>query len=222
VNGNAEATIALVRVDDPRPYGIATVESNGRISKFVEKSPVLKGPAWINAGIYVLDPNIITQIKAGKFVSLEREIFPGIAANKKMLGLKHHGYWYDIGNTFDYIRANMELLKKHEYSQPSKMHKTVKQPSYIGKNCRIDSNARLGPRVILSDSVHIGDNTQLSECIIFEKTRVGAHCHIQGCVIGENVVIGNGTKINHGSIVAGQIKIPENSVVKPGSSILNW
>ena len=56
---NAAATIALYRVEDPSRYGTVKLTENNQITQFVEKAPREKAPSnLINAGVYVLDPEI--------------------------------------------------------------------------------------------------------------------------------------------------------------------
>src|SRR5229473_382562 len=101
----AEATVALVSVEDPRPSGLATLDSNDRITRFEEKTRAKQGHWWINAGVYLLNPGVVAMIPNGGPVSLEREIFPILASQGKMSGWKHGGFWYDIGKISDYVPA---------------------------------------------------------------------------------------------------------------------
>ncbi|MBK8303528.1 MAG: nucleotidyltransferase family protein [Chloracidobacterium sp.] len=63
----AQATIALVRVDDPARYGLAEAGSDGRVVKFIEKPKAGEADAFeintINAGIYILEPTIMDLIQ---------------------------------------------------------------------------------------------------------------------------------------------------------------
>src|SRR5207253_4653722 len=93
----AEATIALVSVEDPRPFGLATLDTNDRIIGFEEKSETNRGSGWINGGVYVLNPKVVGTIPNGRPVSLEREVFPILVRQGKVRGWKHAGCWYDIG-----------------------------------------------------------------------------------------------------------------------------
>ncbi len=88
----AEATVAVVSVEDPRPFGLATLDSNDRITRFEEKSGIRQGHGWINAGVYALNPSVVAMIPHGRAVSLEREIFPILAGRLKMKGWRHTGF----------------------------------------------------------------------------------------------------------------------------------
>jgi mannose-1-phosphate guanylyltransferase len=99
----ATATIALCKVEDPTRYGVAEMAANNRITRFVEKPAKGEAPTnLINAGIYVLNPEIFQYIPKGKKVSMEREIFPKLAEQGKLYGYTIHGLWIDIGKPGEY------------------------------------------------------------------------------------------------------------------------
>lgn len=90
-----EALIALRRVADPSRYG--TVELDGdKIRRFREKSPEVRGPAPINAGVYVLRSSILDRIGALP-CSIEHDIFPRLAAAGRLAGAVRDDYFVDIG-----------------------------------------------------------------------------------------------------------------------------
>jgi mannose-1-phosphate guanylyltransferase len=62
----------------------------------------------INAGIYVLNGEVLNRIPL-KPTSIEREVFPHIAADNKLYAYTLNGYWMDVGQPRDYLRG----LKLH-------------------------------------------------------------------------------------------------------------
>jgi len=222
----AEATVALVSVTDPRPFGLATLDSDNRIIRFVEKSGSVQGRGWINAGVYVLNPGVVAMIPSGRPVSLEREIFPILAGQGKMSGWKHEGFWYDIGKIPDYVTANRELLRRAEYRKPedsdwNRRSVEVTQPSFVGKDCVLGGGARIGPNAILSERVNVGRGATVRQTIVFEQTTLSENCIIEDAIVGEGVTVGRDAKIERGSIIAGQVFIPDGAVIRPGSIVLN-
>jgi mannose-1-phosphate guanylyltransferase len=220
----AEATIALVSVPDPSPYGSVLTDSNGVVKKFEEKSGVLSATSLVNAGVYVLSPSVVGSIPVGQSVSLERDVFPKLVANGGMQAWNHDGFWYDIGRVSEYVRANKELLAKQELkagelgdNKQNGSH--IVQPVYLGTNARLGLGARVGPLTILSCNVTVGDGAIVRNSIVFEETTIGEKTIVEDAVIGEKVVIGSGSRIGSGSIIAGQLSIPVGSVVPPGSVI---
>ena len=92
---NALATIALTTVDEPSHYGVARLDGS-RIIEFVEK-PVNPPSNLINAGFYILEPEVIDTIPDG-FAMLERDVFPKLAQLGRLRGFPFAGQWFDIGN----------------------------------------------------------------------------------------------------------------------------
>ena len=220
----ADATIALVSVPDPSPYGSVLTYSNGTVKKFEEKLAAHSAASHVNAGVYVLNPRVVDSIPEDRPVSLEKEVFPKLVRNGRMQGWIHNGFWYDIGRVSDYVRANRELLEKQEpkaaVPNATKNGWEILKPSFLGTQTRLGVGAKVGPLSILSENVSVGDEAIVRNSIIFEETSIGEKAIVEDSVIGERVIIGNGSKIGHGSIIAGQSVIPGGSVVSPNSTIL--
>jgi len=62
------------------------------------------GPGWINAGIYLMEREIISEIQDKRFVSLEKEIFPSMIG-KDFYGFMNDGHFLDIGTPYDFAKA---------------------------------------------------------------------------------------------------------------------
>ncbi len=220
----ADATIALVSVPDPSPYGSVATDSNGIVTKFEEKSGVLSATSQVNAGVYVLSPRVVGSIPVGQSVSLERDVFPKLVRNGRVQAWIHRGFWYDIGRVSEYVRANKELLQKQE-PKASELDKSqngrhIIQPTYLGTKARLGVGTKVGPLTILGGNVTVGDEAIVRNSIVFEETTIGEKTIVEDAVIGERVVIGRGSRIGRGSIIAGQLSIPAGSVVSPNSVIL--
>jgi mannose-1-phosphate guanylyltransferase len=100
----ALATIALTTVEDPSAYGVARLDGN-HVMEFVEKPRKGKSPSnLINAGFYILENEVLNLIPDG-FCSLEKDIFPKLAAQGRLFGFPFSGQWFDTGNLERYERA---------------------------------------------------------------------------------------------------------------------
>ena len=222
----ANATVSLVTVPDPKPYGSVTIDSRGRITSFEEKTRGVTGPHLVNAGAYILDPAIIERIPAARQISLEKTIFPELARQGNMWGWRHEGYWYDIGRVPNYVHANRELLERFHggpswRSEGFRQDGFVRQPSYLGEGSTFQKGAQLGPGAILSRGVVIGEGAVVKESIIFENTTVGRECLVDGALIGERVTVEARARVGRGAIIAGEVNIPAGSTIKQNAVILN-
>jgi len=106
-DAGAEALIALHRVPDAARYG--SVELNGdRIIRFLEKSQTA-GSGLISAGIYVLRAAVLDRIRALP-CSIETDVFPILAAERRLYGRVCEGYFIDIGLPETLLQARRELV----------------------------------------------------------------------------------------------------------------
>ena len=195
---------------------------DNRITQFVEKPEIGKAPSiLINAGIYVLSPEIFNYIPKGKKVSMEREIFPKLAQRGKLYGHKIKGLWIDIGKPEEYLQTNKIILdsitKKQKPKNTSK-YKT-KIPIALDKNVSIGEKSIIGPYGILGRNVTIGKNVQISNTVIFPDTKIDDNSSINGAVIGEAATIGKNVKISKGCIVGDQAKIKDNISLSKGTVV---
>ncbi len=86
------ATMALTTVEDPSKYGVARLKGS-RILGFEEKPEPGKEPSrLINAGTYVLDPEIFDRLDSD---SLE-DVFEQLASERSLAGYIYGGGWMDI------------------------------------------------------------------------------------------------------------------------------
>ena len=110
----AKASIYLTPVENPTAYGLVELEADGRVRRFLEK------PGWdevttntINAGVYVLERELLDWIPKGQVYSMEREFFPLLLERGvPFFGHVADGYWLDIGTTAKYLQAHQDLLAR--------------------------------------------------------------------------------------------------------------
>ncbi len=107
----AQATLHLTAVEDPSRFGVVPTDDRGRVIEFLEKPEPGTAPTnLINAGMYVLEPGVVTRIPSGRRVSVERETFPALAGEGAVYALATEAYWLDTGTPAAYLRANADLI----------------------------------------------------------------------------------------------------------------
>jgi NDP-sugar pyrophosphorylase family protein len=100
----ALGAVALYRVEDAASRGRVETGAGDRITRFVEKDPAFRGPAWVNGGLYALSSRVWDALPAGPS-SLERDVLPRLAADGRLTGLATEGEFYDIGTPEEWERA---------------------------------------------------------------------------------------------------------------------
>lgn len=218
LNSNKEqrtaATICLHRVEDPSRYGVAELGDNNRIMRFIEKPTPKEAPTnLINAGIYVLTPEVFDYIPKGKRVSLERDVFPLLAKNRKLYGHIHDGLWSDTGKPEDYLKVNKILLNSPQHSK--QIHQLygkgkIKEPVAVDEEVDFGEGSLIGPYVVLGKNVIIGRNVRIKDSVIFSNVEVHDGSIIEGAIIGENAIVGKKVRIRKGCIIGDNVKVRDN------------
>ncbi|TAK94650.1 MAG: mannose-1-phosphate guanyltransferase, partial [Verrucomicrobia bacterium] len=104
----ALAAMALRRVDDAGRYGSVRLDGE-HVVAFEEKGRT--GAGLINGGIYCLRRDALAHLPESAS-SLERDLFPRLAAARQLCARAFDGYFIDIGIPADLARANEELPKR--------------------------------------------------------------------------------------------------------------
>jgi len=218
---NALATIALCCVEDPCSFGV--VEINGEnIKRFVEKPKRGEAPSnLINAGAYVLSPEVFSYIPEGRAVSIEREVFPKLAEENRLFGSQIRGLWMDIGKTNEYLQANKTVLD--HIAADLKMPKTaggkVTAPVAIDRGVCFGEGCVVGPYAIIGKNVKVGRNVTIVDSVVFPGAEIGDEVSLHGAVIGEGARIGKHANIGKGCIIADQVKVKEKVHLRDATSI---
>lgn len=102
-----EMTVGIKTSDFQVPYGI--VRLHGKEILGIEEKPVQH--FFVNAGIYVVNPEIIELIPEDRTFDMTELIQKAVDRNAKVGGFPLHEYWLDIGSKKDYEKAKAETAK---------------------------------------------------------------------------------------------------------------
>lgn len=99
----ARATLWLVRADDCSRFGSVEIGPNGAVLAFREKVTG-RSPGMINAGVYLLEREVVSIVPEGREVSLEAEFFPTLIGHGLYAAVGDHPF-LDIGTPEAYASA---------------------------------------------------------------------------------------------------------------------
>ncbi|HUU08313.1 MAG TPA: NDP-sugar synthase [Dehalococcoidales bacterium] len=212
----AKVTIALTPVDDPTSYGLVETDDENRVTLFLEKPrPDQITTNLINAGIYVIEADVLARIPPRTSFSFERELFPQLLEQgEPVYAYPSSGYWIDIGTPQKYLQLNQDLLAGKARSQNYGLtphievllgDKTslnpraqIKGPTVIGSGCTIQEDALIEQSVIWQQ-VKIGRRAKVKNSIVANHCQLKDDCIIQDSVLGDNVTVTRGAKLAPGS-----------------------
>ena len=108
-HARAPMSLAVCSVPDVSRYG--ALELNGdRIQSFLEKGRA--GPGFINAGVYLLAPEILQQIPADEPFSFEQQLLVPRVQEIRTVAFLTDGLFIDIGVPEDYAHAQQLFTGK--------------------------------------------------------------------------------------------------------------
>jgi NDP-sugar pyrophosphorylase family protein len=221
------ATIAVTPVDDPTRYGLVETESDGRIRRFVEKPPPEQITTnLVNAGIYVIEADLLRRIPADRPVSIEREFFPALVADGvPCFGVALGGYWRDIGTPAAYRDAQSDLLQGRAVTAlaPGGARRDgcwigpgarldpaaiLHGPALVGAGVAVEAGAVVGPLSVLGDGCRIGAGAQVAGAVLWERVAVEPEAAVLDSIVGADVRIGAGSRVGPGIVLESGRVVP--------------
>jgi NDP-sugar pyrophosphorylase family protein len=221
---NAKITIMLAPVDDPSRFGLVETGTNGEVLRFLEKpsADVVAGlkSKNINAGLYVLEPDVLDLIPDGENRSFEYDVFPAAIANE--LPFYSHvmagAYWRDVGTPASYLAAHQDLLagrvrrfvELEETLSDIATTADIDDVSVIGEGCVIKPHAKIANSVI-GPGVHIDEKASIVNSVVWAHTRISSAADLDGAVVGKSCYIGRNCVVGPGAVLGDKTSLPDYS-----------
>ena len=219
MNG-AKATMALWEVDDPSPFGIVGLSTSqdgeidgnlreGFIRRFKEKpTPEEAFSNVINAGLYILEPEVMELVPEGEKYDFSKNLFPRLLEmGWPMYAQAINGVWFDVGSPQELIRAQNVLIERSE-ELPFPMAKGAisENGSFIDISADVHQTATVTGSVISKGAI-VGENAALNHCVLMNGARVGDGAELQNCILSPN------SKVDS-NVVANDVILGDHDVLK--------
>ncbi|MGH2368419.1 MAG: sugar phosphate nucleotidyltransferase, partial [Chloroflexota bacterium] len=232
------ATLTLYRVPSPLEYGVVILDHDGKVVRFLEK------PSWgevfsdtVNTGIYVLDPAIFGYVPRGVLVDWSNDVFPQLLRNADpMFGFVAGGYWCDVGNISEYVRANADMLHGNvDLTLPGRQlpgrvwvagagkegdasvdpSARLYGPVFLGKGVEVRANAVIHGPTVIGDYTIVEERATIDRSVIWPNSYVGENTDLHGALIGKQSSLKAGTVIFEGAVVGDNCTVGEGAIIRP-------
>lgn len=231
----AVMTIALREVENVEGFGIADIDKDMRISRFVEKPSPKEAPSDLaNTGLYMVSPEIkkIFKEKGVKQIIKERhrldfgyDFIPYlISTGRPVYGYTLKGSWFDVGTPKRYLEAMKDMLygkfasltdfggrldeEQRVWVQGESSDSMKRRQEIIRKITK--GTIEVEGAVLIGRHCEIGDGVRIVNSCIDNYTKVGNGAEIEESAIMDRVIIGDKAQIKE-SIVGRHVKIASNS-----------
>jgi glucose-1-phosphate thymidylyltransferase len=181
--------IVLKQVPNPSSFGVAVLNSEGRIDRLIEK-PADPPSDLALVGIYMFDPNIFKAVHAIKpSMRGEYEITDAIQwlieQGYTVYPHVHQGWWIDTGKPGDMLDANgyvLEELKPNIAPDAQIINSEVDGRVTVEAGAVIENSVVRGPTII-------GEGTRIVNSFVGPFTSIYHHTTVQDCEIERCIIL---------------------------------
>jgi mannose-1-phosphate guanylyltransferase len=230
----AQATLALIGVDDPSAYGLVRRREDLSVRQFVEKPNLDEiDTHLINAGAYILQRSVLDDMApAGSRLSIEREVFPRLVDNG-LYGYEASGYWMDIGTPQRYLQATWDILEgavrtsvgdgiaaaRGILCPDTHPGSAVHGPAVVGAGCRIDPTATITGRSVLGAGVTVGPGAHVDGSVVLDGASIGLHSRVIRSIVGPGAQISDHCRIENAAMVGEDVRLGAGNTLTAGVRI---
>jgi mannose-1-phosphate guanylyltransferase len=231
-----KATILLTPVEDPTRYGLVRADGDGRVLSFLEKPrPEEIDTNLINAGMYVLEPDVLELIPPGRACSIEREVFPRLVEQGAVFGTALPGYWLDVGTPDAYLQAHRDVLERNfrtelgdalgsDYTLVAADARVspearVVPPVYVGAGATIAAGARIGSLTVIGAGATVSEGATVESSVVGAGAAVGANTHVFGSIVGERAEVGADCEVRGLAVVGPGAKVGDRNMLDHGMRV---
>lgn len=221
-----EGTILVTKVEDPSKYGVVVNKGDTtEIERFVEKPKDFVSNK-INAGIYLLNPSVISRIDP-KPTSIEKETFPAMVKDNELHAMVLPGFWMDVGQPKDYLTGLALYLNSQSVKAPETLFKNLNEDTSINvagnvlvhKSAKISKDCKIGPNVSIGAGVTIGAGVRLRNCVIMDNATIKDYAWIERTIVGWRSTVGRWTRVENVTVTGDDVQIADELFIN-GASIL--
>ncbi|MGD0373231.1 MAG: mannose-1-phosphate guanyltransferase [Streptosporangiaceae bacterium] len=236
-DNGALVTVALTRVPDPLEFGIIIVDDDGRIQRFLEK------PTWgqvfsdtVNTGIYVMEPEVLSEFPAGESADWSGDIFPQLLdRGAPLFGWIADGYWEDVGTLESYLKAQADVLCGRVQADIDGFEMSpgvwvaggaevdpeavLTGPLCVGDYAKIEAGAQLREFTVVGSNVVVKEGAFLHRAVVHNNVYVGPGATLRGCVIGKNTDVMALARIEEGAVVGDECVIEPEAYLSAGVKV---
>jgi glucose-1-phosphate thymidylyltransferase len=176
-----ENILYTFKVDDPKRFGVAVTDSDGRISRLVEKPQefvsdeaivgiyYIKDVKALKAALkYLMDNNIRTKDEFQLTDALEMMIEQGCKFKTAPVSR-----WLDCGLVETLLDTNAHILKRNDNSKDVNVPGVeIIPPCYIGKNAKIHG-CKIGPFVAIGDDCELS-GVEIRDAIVWNGVKISS------------------------------------------------
>lgn len=198
----SEATLLLRPKPTGSSYTSFGLDAHARLSTMGEEVPV----PYMFAGVWVLEPSVLSRIPADRFSRLEVELIPQLLKERAAFGFAKEVHWFDIGTPRRYLKACLQTARhgilrdlwKVERVPTAQNNDTV---VLAGSDTTTGSDVRFIGESVLGSQCCLGHGATVHRSVLWDRVSLGEGAVVRHSILAEGVSIPAGRHIENKVVV---------------------
>lgn len=192
----AGSMLAISEDGDPRKQAVVSLD--GDQVTLIEERPEVPKSRFTSAGMFVFDPVIFKAIEQIRPVSSGEYYLPH--AVQVLIDSGHpvrhslaEGWRVNINCAADMLRALRCLMEDSAHLPPWAHAWHSSNEVALGADVSLQEDVCLGRYTYVGNDCQIGRNSRIVNSLLMDRVVVGADCVIENAILGNDVVVPDGT-----------------------------
>lgn len=228
-------TILVKKVADPREYGLVVAGEDGTITGFVEKPDFTQAVSDLaNTGVYLLSPQVLSQIPAGENWDFAKDLFPALMeGGETLMAYEETGYWCDVGDLTSFRTCQQDILHGRVRCSPAGSRDaagnwlaggeippgvTLYPPVYIGPDVTLEPGTVLEKGTVVDRGCRLLAG-RYTASVLLENCQVGRDARLTGALLCHGATLGPGAMVFEGAAIGAGAVVGKGAIVRPGVKI---
>jgi NDP-sugar pyrophosphorylase family protein len=193
----------LVLVPSRTGYSTVDVDEDGRILSLAGAPEVDRGRvagSLLFTGCHVMDESLLDEIPAERASDIVRDLYRGLAAERRLGFYLHRGFWWEFGSPELYLLGSLALLdladgSRREVAACDPIFSVGSSITAIGTGALIGDGTRINGRAAIGAGSRVGAGVRLEDAVIMPGASIGDGCRLRRAVVSPGIDLPGGTAV---------------------------
>ncbi|KAJ3061575.1 mannose-1-phosphate guanyltransferase, partial [Quaeritorhiza haematococci] len=156
-------------------------------------------------------------------MSIEKEVFPGMARDGQLHVLDLEGFWADVGQPKDFLAGTalyLQSLNKHkspELATTATAGAEITGNVLIHPDAKIGTGCKLGPNVVIGPEVKLGNGVRISKTVVMPHSVIKDNALVREAIVGWHSTVGRWARLDNVTVLGEDVHISDEVFVNGGS-----
>ena len=174
------------------------------------------------AGVYILQPEVLSMAPDEVRLSLEYDLLSQLLAEEKSLSTfdLDEFYWTYISTPLSYLKAHQDFLSGKVKNFEIERQKIIDMAvtTFIDEKSVIDKDCVIKPNVIILNSVigegvHIEEGVTIKDSVIWSHSRISDNSEVRGSILARSSYVGKNVVVSEGAVLGDKTSLTDYTAV---------